>query len=194
MNDKNLVSIWGNAVSIGENRPESYGKDITLRYPIYVQVAGDAVEIAFDNYCGTEAITIHHTTLRVGTVFHTLHFNGNEAVTIPARERVYSDLLEVEVGLGETVDVSFYLGTLHRCAPASTTVESYQTTPFGLPEIRREILRFPSMILSPLITSGSLVTLRFVPRHQLIRWSATATPLPPRIGPMIWHFYARSMG
>ena len=28
------VSVWGNAVSIAENRPERYAKDITLRYPI----------------------------------------------------------------------------------------------------------------------------------------------------------------
>lgn len=26
------VSVWGNAVSIAENRPERYAKEITLRY------------------------------------------------------------------------------------------------------------------------------------------------------------------
>ena len=29
------ASIWGNAVSIAENRPESFSKNITLRYTIY---------------------------------------------------------------------------------------------------------------------------------------------------------------
>ena len=53
-----FTSIWGNAVSIGESRPESYGRDITLRYPIYSQFTGDAIRITYDNYCGTEAITI----------------------------------------------------------------------------------------------------------------------------------------
>ena len=31
------VSVWGNAVSVAENRPERYAKDITIRYPIHVQ-------------------------------------------------------------------------------------------------------------------------------------------------------------
>ena len=38
-NNIHWVSIWGNAVSIAENRPESYGKNITLRYPIYSHFA-----------------------------------------------------------------------------------------------------------------------------------------------------------
>ena len=28
--NKNWISIWGNAVSIAENRPEGYGKNITV--------------------------------------------------------------------------------------------------------------------------------------------------------------------
>ena len=31
---KHWCSIWGNAMSISENRPEMYAKDITLRYDI----------------------------------------------------------------------------------------------------------------------------------------------------------------
>ena len=34
---KDWISIWGNAVSIAENRPEGYGKNITLRYPLRLQ-------------------------------------------------------------------------------------------------------------------------------------------------------------
>ena len=34
--DKKWVSVWGNAVSVAENRPERYAKDITIRYPIHI--------------------------------------------------------------------------------------------------------------------------------------------------------------
>ena len=30
--DQHWVSVWGNAVSVAENRPERYAKDITIRY------------------------------------------------------------------------------------------------------------------------------------------------------------------
>jgi len=43
------VSMWGNAVSIAEHRPEGYAKDITLRYPIYVPFDGEALRFTFDN-------------------------------------------------------------------------------------------------------------------------------------------------
>ena len=36
MNNKNWVSVWGNAVSIAEHHPEAYAKYITLRYPVYI--------------------------------------------------------------------------------------------------------------------------------------------------------------
>ena len=32
----NWVSVWGNAVSVAENRPERYAKDITIRYPVHI--------------------------------------------------------------------------------------------------------------------------------------------------------------
>ena len=50
------VSVWGNAVSIAENRPERYAKDITLRYPIAAPFSGSGVRLTFDNYCGTEPV------------------------------------------------------------------------------------------------------------------------------------------
>ena len=47
------VSVWGNAVSVAENRPERYAKNITIRYPIHVPFGGQAIRLTFDNYCGT---------------------------------------------------------------------------------------------------------------------------------------------
>lgn len=43
------VSVWGNAVSIAENRPERYAKEITLRYPIVSPFSGSAVRLTCDN-------------------------------------------------------------------------------------------------------------------------------------------------
>lgn len=73
--EKHWASVWGNAVSIAENRPESYSKNITLRYPIYSAFGGDAVRVTFDNYTGTEPITITKTTVFIYGKFYKLTFN-----------------------------------------------------------------------------------------------------------------------
>ena len=106
---KHWASVWGNAVSIAENRPESYGKNITLRYPVYSRFGGEAVRLTFDNYCGTDAITISKTTVLVDGVFYDVTFDGKEAVTIPAGENAVSDPVSCNVEAQSTLNVSFYL-------------------------------------------------------------------------------------
>ena len=63
------VGVWGNAVSVAENRPERYAKDITIRYPIHIPFSGQAVRLTFDNYCGTEAVTLDKITVFYGGEF-----------------------------------------------------------------------------------------------------------------------------
>lgn len=104
------TSIWGNAVSIAENRPESYSKNITLHYPIYSHFAGASLRLTFDNYCGTEAITISKTSLLINNKFIMATFGGNPYITIPAGERVVSDEIACEVKAKSIFFVSFYLG------------------------------------------------------------------------------------
>lgn len=123
---KHWASVWGNAVSIGENRPESYSKNITLRYPIYCQFPGEAVKLTFDNYCGKEAITITKTTIRIEGVFYPMTFDGTSSVTIPAGERVVTDALVCTIPAQSTILVSFYLAdftqmrsTVHASGPLS---------------------------------------------------------------------------
>ena len=70
----NWVSVWGNAVSVAENRPERYARDITIRYPIHIPFAGSAVRLTFDNYCGTEPITLNKTTVFYGGVFYPVFY------------------------------------------------------------------------------------------------------------------------
>ncbi|MBR5520733.1 MAG: lipase [Oscillospiraceae bacterium] len=103
------ASVWGNAVSIAENRPESFSKNITLRYPVYSRFGGTSVKLTFDNYCGTEPITIEKTTVLHNGVFHTVTFGGYGAVTIPAGENAVSDPVNFTVAAGDTMNVSFYL-------------------------------------------------------------------------------------
>ena len=110
MNDlKHWVSVWGNAVSVAENRPERYAKDITIRYPIHIPFNGDGVRLTFDNYCGTEPVTIDKVTVLYGGRFFPLLFCGGRSVTVPAGENVVSDALELNVTADEVIQVSFYL-------------------------------------------------------------------------------------
>lgn len=123
------VSIWGNAVSVAENRPERYAKNITIRYPIHIPFAGRALRLTFDNYCGTEPITLTKATVFYGGKFHAVFFGGNRSVTIPAGDTVVSDPLDMVMTEGEIMQVSFYLAdftlmrsVVYTCGPLSEGV------------------------------------------------------------------------
>ena len=94
------VSVWGNAVSVAENRPERYAKDITLRYPVISTFTTSSIRLTFDNYCGTEPVTIEKTTVFYGGKFHTVSFGGKRSVTIGAGEKAVSDPLNLFVMAG----------------------------------------------------------------------------------------------
>ena len=122
----NWVSVWGNAVSVAENRPERYARDITIRYPIHIPFSGSAIRLTFDNYCGTEPITLNKTTVFYGGRFYPVYFSANREVTIPAGERIVSDPLEVKLNEGEVIQISFYLkdftlmrSVVYACGPLS---------------------------------------------------------------------------
>lgn len=106
--NKHWCSIWGNAMSIAENKPEGYAKDITLRYTITSPFAGDKIKLTFDNYCGTEAITLSKVTVLVGRTFYPVTFSGKESVLIPAHELAVSDELSFSVFENESFSVSIY--------------------------------------------------------------------------------------
>lgn len=106
------VAVYGNAVSIAEHRVEQYSKDVTLRYPIYIPFAGNALRLTFDNFCGTEAVSITKTTLLCGDTFLPVTFGGRESVSIPAGEQAVSDPVEGKFQAMQTVFVSFYLGEI----------------------------------------------------------------------------------
>ncbi len=109
MHNSHWAAIWGNAVSIAENRPERYARNITLRYPVRVPFDGAALRLTFDNYCGTEPVTISKTTLMTADAILPVTFQGEGSVTIGAGGNVTCDEIELPLHAGETVHVSFYL-------------------------------------------------------------------------------------
>ena len=124
--DQKWVSVWGNAVSVAENRPERYAKNITIRYPIHIPFHGQALRLTFDNYCGTEPITLSKTTVFYGGKFYPVLFQGLRHVTIGAGENALSDPLPIPLTEGEIVQVSFYLedftlmrSVVYACGPLS---------------------------------------------------------------------------
>ena len=120
------VSVWGNAVSVAENRPERYAKDITIRYPIHIPFAGKGLRLTFDNYCGTEPVTLTKTTVFYGGRFYRVFFEGQREVIIGAGQQAVSDPISITLTAGEIVQVSFYMegftlmrSVVYTCGPLS---------------------------------------------------------------------------
>ncbi len=110
------VAAWGNAISINDRRPENYGKNLTLRYPVKMLLSGSALRITLDNFCGTEAVRITSACIaKAGAESEILPetcvpltFGGASGATIPAGARLRSDAAEFTVNAGETIAVSLY--------------------------------------------------------------------------------------
>ena len=129
MTEKKWVSVWGNAVSVAENRPERYARDITIRYPIHIPFTGEAVRLTFDNYCGTEPITLSKVTVLYGGKAYPVLFENERAVTIGAGKNAVSDPLAIHLIEDEVIQVSFYLAdftlmrsVVYTCGPLSEGV------------------------------------------------------------------------
>lgn len=109
MSYERWVSVWGNAVSVAENRPERYAKNITIRYPIHIPFSGRGVRLTFDNYCGTEPIILSKVTVFYGGEFYRVTWEGRGEIVVEAGERVVTDPVEVALNAFEMLHVSFYL-------------------------------------------------------------------------------------
>ena len=126
MNHTNWVSVWGNAVSVAENRPERYAKDITIRYPIHIPFSGSGLRLTFDNYCGTEPVTLNKVTVLYGGACYPVYHQGNREMNIGAGEKIVTDEMSVCLNEGEVIQVSFYLkdftlmrSVVYTCGPLS---------------------------------------------------------------------------
>lgn len=111
------VTVWGNATSVAEHRPETYAKDITLRYPVKCAFCGNAIRIHFSNFCGTEPITLAQVTVAPAVSDREINlkdarlvtFNGGESVTIGAGEEIVSDEISFRIKPKGSLSVSVYL-------------------------------------------------------------------------------------
>ncbi|MDE6356658.1 MAG: lipase [Clostridia bacterium] len=111
------VTFWGNATSVADRRPETYAKNLTLRYPISCPFGGNSIRLHFSNFCGTEPVTLSQVTVAPAISRREINlkdaalvtFSGKESVTIPAGEEIFSDEISFRVKPLGTISVSFYL-------------------------------------------------------------------------------------
>lgn len=116
------ASMWGNAVSVVEHRPEGYAKNITLRYPVDVPFSGSALRFTFDNYCGAEPVKITRATVAVAdpsansykdlscpVLSGTITDISFPDCIIEPHGRIVSNPLPFSAEAGSTLCVSFYL-------------------------------------------------------------------------------------
>ena len=109
-NTKHWVSIWGNAASISDNKPERYTKNMTLRYSIYVPFSGESIRLTFDNFNGTEDVKITKASVLHKGEFYPVFCHGEREMTIPAEGKIVTDALDIQVEAEDTLEVSFYFG------------------------------------------------------------------------------------
>lgn len=124
------VTVWGNATSIADRKPENYARDLTLRYPVICAFGGNVVRLHFSNFCGTEPVTLTQVTIAPAVSDREINlkdaclvtFDGAESVTIDAGEEVVSDEISFRVKPKGSVSVSIYLNdfTLMRSAVVIT--------------------------------------------------------------------------
>ncbi len=120
MSDKKYVSMWGNAISIADRRPENYAKNLTLRYPIHPVFDGNKIKITLDNFCGTEDATVTEVFLAQNVkngskeikkeTVTAVTFGGKTSVILPKGEAVVSDEISFPVSKGNDISVSIYFG------------------------------------------------------------------------------------
>lgn len=111
------VSVWGNAASITERRPEAYAKNISLRYPIRSALRGGKIRLLLSNFCGGEAVTLEKVTIACAlndrkidvNSARAVTFSGGERVTIAAGEEVFSDEISFTVDKNQEISVTIYL-------------------------------------------------------------------------------------
>lgn len=116
------VAIWGNAMSIADAKPEGYGKDVTLRYPIFSPFEGDKIRLTFDNICGTEPINITGFSVAREDSSKDKNINSFGGKFVPGSEKIFPGFtieagkkhvtspIDFEVKSGDRLIVSFYLG------------------------------------------------------------------------------------
>lgn len=146
--NKHWASVWGSAISIAENRPAAYAKDITFRYPIYSHFGGSALKLTFDNYCATEPVVFDKVTVLIDDKFIPITFSRARSAEIPAGERLTTDEIQCEIKPKSLLTVSFWVknytqlrSAVFMCGPVT---EGY----YALGD-QTEVLNIPDKIVRP---------------------------------------------
>jgi len=92
-------------------------KNQTVRDIVHLSVGGTEVRIRISNLFGTSPLRIADVriallqsgALTVPGTSHRVTFGGNDQVTVPAREREFSDPVRLHVGAGQNLAVSIFV-------------------------------------------------------------------------------------
>ncbi|MCR5231458.1 MAG: DUF1295 domain-containing protein [Acholeplasmatales bacterium] len=110
------VTIYGNAQSKCLPSPQTYAKDVTLRYPIFIPFGGRYVRITLDNFLQEEDVIIDHVIIAKG---HELNdkqenpiyvtFNNERRFTIEKGKSIVSDPILYDLVSDEYLVLNIYL-------------------------------------------------------------------------------------
>ncbi|MDO4501108.1 MAG: GDSL-type esterase/lipase family protein [Erysipelotrichaceae bacterium] len=125
------VSTWGNAMSYKDVSPAEYAKDITLRYTVLNMFVGQAIRLSFDNFTGTEKVTLSDITVDLNGEFYDVLFDGTNEVTLDAKEQKFSDPLSIDVKQGDILLISYYLKDFTSLKCGVLTTGPYSSAQFA---------------------------------------------------------------
>ena len=110
------VTMHGNAQSKSLPQPQTYAKDLTLRYPIFIPFNGKFIKISLDNFLQDEDVVIDHVIIARG---HELKdkqenpiyvtFNNERKVQLLAHQMIESDPIPYEAIEDEYLIVNIYI-------------------------------------------------------------------------------------
>ena len=110
------VTFYGNAQSKCLPSPQTYAKDLTLRYPIFIPFGGKYVRITLDNFLQNEDVVIDHVVIARG---HSLSdkqkdpiyvtFNNERKFVIEANKSITSDPILYDLVSDEYLVLNIYL-------------------------------------------------------------------------------------
>ena len=106
------VACWGNATSITNRQAATYGRDLTLRYPIRICFTGSHLRLRFSNETGTEPVRLDEVFVcpadrpEEGVA---VTFGGQASLTMPPGQEGTSDAVEIPIQAGQTIWVSIYM-------------------------------------------------------------------------------------
>ncbi|SDP91151.1 Lysophospholipase L1 [Lentzea jiangxiensis] len=112
------LPVWQAVPTLSEAVP-----DQSVRTTIDLTAGGTSVRVRLSNLMGTEPVRVEQVTVAAGGETRQLTFNRSRAVTIRARDEVYSDA--VQLAVTKTLDISTYTPAGTPCqARAHRTITS----------------------------------------------------------------------